>query len=673
MTIAERNKIRTYIAKNDERKKERNAIYNPTTGEGCYSCERKDFHVPDMGIAHYKIPFDCFDEKIIRDLHALGSVRAYLKALHLRYTRSNVELVKREYIKARCKHDFEFCAANYFWINDGDSEKPRDVLFVLNRSQRDLLKIFYDGLKYGKPVRVIIDKSRQQGFSTLTQLFFAWFQTFVYHGVNSCIVAHVENTARVIRGMFTNMLKKLPPWLLGMEKQPSLTPFERGNKTLIIKGIGSRVTIGSAEKPNNIVGDKLSLVHFSEVGLYKTTQGIKPEQLIQSILGGVAYAPNTIVVYESTARGVGNFFHSEWLAAINGDSVYTPLFRAWYLLDRDTLAIDDYEKFILSMSFYEQWLFDIGATLEGINWYREASRQFRDKWRWKSERPSSWQESFQSTGHRLYPQDDVMRLRKGVREPIFVGDIYGAKPYGEEALMGIDFKEERDGPLKVWLMPDKSPQNRCNDRYVVVMDIGGCSDHSDRSVICVLDRYDMTRGGVPIVAAEWCGHIDHDLLAWKAAQIATAYDNALLVIESNTLETEQTEGDHFDYILDEIAYHYDNLWCRTPADKIKMGFDPKWGFHTNKSTKRMVCDHQKKALRENMYIETCAEACDEHDFMEVKSNGSLGAVDGQHDDRHITRAIGVWICYDYLNPPRRRADGAIRQKKTTKIINESTI
>ena len=42
----------------------------------------------------------------------------------------------------------------------------------------------------------------------------------------------------------------------------------------------------------------------------------------------------------------------------------------------------------------------------------------------------------------------------------------------------------------------------------------------------------------------------------------------------------------------------------------------------------MVCDHQKKALRENMYIETCREAVDEHDYMEIKKNGSIGAVEG---------------------------------------------
>lgn len=663
-----------YKEKNRQRNIEYSAPYDPTTGVGCDSCERLDFHVPDMGINHYTIPFDCFEEKIIADLQRLGSVRLYLKACGLRYTMENVELVNREYIKARAKHDFEFVASNYFYIKDKDPKVTKPVLFVCNRGQRVLLKAIYDDDKYHRPVRIIVCKSRQIGFSTLTQLYMAWKQMFVLKIARNEIVAHIESAARNVRGMYSLMLSKLPPWLLGFGdlKELKLTPFERGVKTLQIKELGCRITIGSSKQPDGLAGEDMSMVHFSEVALFASTQNIKPDQLIQTIMGGMAYAPDTMAVFESTPRGVGNFFHSECIDAEDGKSDKRLIYVPWFYMDRDKLPIDDYDSFIESMNDYERWLFDVGATLEGIHWYREASKSMRDKWRWKSERSSSLTEAFQSTGHRLYPQDDVIRLRKGCMEPGFIGDIYGDAMNGDGAMHNINFKVERDGPLKVWFMPDKDTAHRCNDRYVAVMDIGGCSDHSDRSVICVLDRYDMTHGGVPIVVAEWCGHIDHDLLAWKAVQLATAYDNALLVIESNTLETEQTEGDHFDFILDEIAYYYDNLYCRVDADKIKMGFEPKWGFHTNKSTKRMVCDHHKKVLRDNLYIETCKEACDEHDYMEIKKNNSLGAVDGKHDDRHITRAIGVWVCYDYLNPPRMFKSGNTIMKAKTKTINEST-
>lgn len=202
------------------------------------------------------------------------------------------------------------------------------------------------------------------------------------------------------------------------------------------------------------------------------------------------------------------------------------------------------------------------------------------------------------------------------------------------------------------------------------MDIGGRSDHSDNSVIVVIDRLQMLQGGVPEVVAEWCGHTDHDLLAWKGAQLAHVYHKGLLIIESNTLETEGTEGDHFEYILDEIAQYYNNLFSRTPSDKRRQGVPPRWGFHTNRSSKQMVCDHQKKALREDMYIENSPECCDEHDTLEVKENGSIGAVDGCHDDRHITRAIGVWACYQYLSAPKLLSDTG--KHKTRIIQNEST-
>lgn len=663
-----------YIAINKQRHKERERIYNPITGEGCDSCVRKNFTAQELGIIDYKVPSDCFDERIFQDITICnGSVREYLHRLKLRYTKSNLALVQLEYERARCKHDFEYFCARYVYIKDKNSEK--DILFVLNRGQRKLLKAIYDEDKAGKPVRIVLLKSRQWGGSTMTQIYFGWKQLFIGQ-INSVIVAHVENTARIIRGMYSKMLQKMDNNLIDYDKQTgqlSLSPFERGNKTLIVRGIGCRITIGSSEKPNNIVGDDISMAHFSEVGLYKNTLGIKPEQLIQSIVSGISFRPNTIVVYESTARGVGNFFHTEWLRAVHGESVFKPVFIPWHYVDSDELPITDYDKFCQSLTQDEKRMFSDGATLEGIAWYRVASKQYKDIWRWRSERPSNPTEAFQSTGHRLYPQDDVERLRKGVREPIFVGDIYGNKTFGAEALQNIRFKDEPYGALKVWFMPDKCQEFLCNDRYIVVMDIGGTSDHSDNSVICVIDRFDMVNGGVPIVAAEWCGHVDHDILAWKAVQLAKSYNNALLVIESNTLETEQTEGDHFDFILDEIAYHYDNLYCRVSADKIKMGFEPKWGFHTNKSTKRMVCDHHKKALRENMYIETCAEAVDEHDYMEVKANNSIGAVDGQHDDRHITRAIGIWICYDYLNPPRRIERKTEKTVQLTKIVNESSI
>ena len=371
---------------------------------------------------------------------------------------------------------------------------------------------------------------------------------------------------------------------------------------------------------------------------------------------------------------LGNFFHTEWLRSENGESNFAAFFSPWFDKDDDVLPIKNYEEFVAGMSKYDMWQFEQGATLEGIAWYREASKGQPDKWRWMSEQPTTAIEAFQSTGHPFYPKDDIIRLRKGCCDPIFIGDVFGDSEWGEKAVDNINFRPINNGPLKIWFYPDKSPEKRCTDRYVVVVDVGGVSEGSDRSVICVLDRYDMTKGGVPIVVAEWCGHCPHYQLAWKAVQVATAYDNALLVIESNTLDSEQTEGGTGQFILDEIAYYYDNLYCRVDSEKIAQGFEPKWGFHTNKSTKRLVCAHQQKVLAKDMYIETCKEAVDEHEYMEVRDKtGNIEATEGQHDDRHITRAIGVWVCYDYLNPPRLVRPVTDMDRQKLKVIGESSI
>ena len=652
---------------NQRRINEQNKPYDPITGLGSDTCERKPFYCKGITDGTYMIPEHCFDEPVINKMNNAGSVKKFLHGIGAPYTRENKALAIQEYCKARSKHDFEFWAASFCTI--ADLLSAQDIKFILNPAQRYFLKRFYTEWYAGRPVSFVITKNRQNGFSTEIEMLFGWIQLVVIGQWNSVICAHIENTTKIIRGMYTKMIKNYPAWMLNSDTQPSLLPYEGSQKTKIIKQTGARISVGSAEKPDAIVGDKISLCHFSEVGLYKTTEGKTPEQLIQSIVSGVQLAAHTCIIYESTARGVGNFFHDLWIRSTNGESGTIPIFIPWFRNYAYQSPIKDYDKFIASLTEEEMTLFEMGATLEGLKWRRGKIKAYKDVWRFKQDFPATADEAFLSTGRRFYPIQDTARLRRGCMKPKFVGDIYAEKNYGADAMKNIKFKAEEGGALKVWFMPDSE---RYNNRYVTVVDIGGGSEQADRSVICVIDRKDMAKGGLPIVVAEWCGHIDHDLLAWKSVMISEAYQHALLIIESNTLETEQTEGDHFEFILDEIADTYDNLFCRTPADKIREGLPPTWGFHTNKKSKQMVCDHQKKALRENMYIETCSEAVDEHDTLEVKKNGSLGAIDGKHDDRHITRAIGIWACYQYMDLPRKYEPNPTRGRISAKRTGMSS-
>lgn len=195
------------------------------------------------------------------------------------------------------------------------------------------------------------------------------------------------------------------------------------------------------------------------------------------------------------------------------------------------------------------------------------------------------------------------------------------------------------------------------DRYLTVVDVGGRSHKADWSVIVVFDRLFMSEGGKPVVVAQWYGHIDIDLLAWKAAQIAAYYDNSLLVIESNTLETHDKErdvdGDQSQFILNQVKDVYPNLYERKqPEEAIVEGAPKRYGFHTNVSTKPMIISTLVKVIREAMYVERDERCLAEYNFYEKRKNGSFGAIVGKHDDLLMTRAIGLHICFYEMDVPK---------------------
>ena len=213
---------------------------------------------------------------------------------------------------------------------------------------------------------------------------------------------------------------------------------------------------------------------------------------------------------------------------------------------------------------------------------------------------------------------------------------------------GIEFFEETGGPFEIWEEPD---EYEWKNRYLVVVDIGGRGHKSDWSVITVFDR--MNDSELPAVVAQWRGHDDYDKIAQTAASIGEFYQNALLVIESNSLETRDREryvdGEQAPFILQELADLYPNLYMR-----VSPGGTARPGFHTNSSTKPMVIGTLVKMVREGLYIERDMKAIEELIQYERKSNGSYGAYIGCHDDILMTRAIGLHIHEHEMEPPVRR-------------------
>ena len=648
--------------------------YNPITGEGSTSIPREKVYIQDCPIPELWLPVDFIQTGFVQELIKTG-FNGYIQLI----LRKGVSEELRNdlwtmFSKERIKYDYEFWA--YVLALIEAKEGGADIPFKLNRAQRYYLSELEKLRKAGAPIDIILCKARQWGGSTLTQLYMLWIQ--LVHRVNwhSVICGDVESQSTTVAGMLSKVIGNYRTWATnGLTVKAS--PFEKSQKTRVINLSKCRFSIGSAQKPDSLRSQNIAMAHLTEVGLWKETKGKKPEDLVQSIFGSILSGPYTVKVLESTAKGVGNYFHRTWLDAVEGRNNFTPVFIPWFMIDIYSIYIDpkEYSAFIATMTEYEHWLFGLGATLEAIKWYRQKSSEIKDKWRMCSEYPSTAAEAFQSTGRRIFPQKYVEQTRTSTLPPCFFGEFVANDIKGKGALQNIRFEKldpnkDLNNILWVWALPDYTV--KYHDRYVVSVDIGGTSEKADFSCIKVADRLPMLEDeGLPEIVSEWHGHIEHDLLIWKAVQIASAYGNAVLVIESNTLETEGTEGDNFDYVLDEVVEYYDNLYSRTSPEQIKQGIPVKYGFHTNPKTKPTIINFLKSAMRDFLYIERSKPTTFEMDTYELKENGKeMGAAEGCHDDYLMATAILVYVCYKWQLPRIMRE---YKPSKKTRIISEASI
>ena len=675
--------IAALLAENDRRNEIMFAKFDPVTGEGSIG-KRVRVSIADFAIPVQWLPVEMMDIPLVKKLVKAGSIDKFLSSvMHVEPNDDDFIKVSRTLIRLRFKHDFPFWTATLVYIHNKDAGK--DVLFRLWYPQRILVSRFEAKRKAGEPIRLILLKARQWGGSTTTQLYMAWLQFFHKKGLNSLIIAHQGTASDEIKDMFDLMIKKHPVEFLHRlgevysENEPKLVGVGKSGSTHRVPQRECKIKVGTAERPNGCRGGAYSLVHLSEVGLWQKTEGKSPEDIVRSACSGILAKPYTMIVMESTANGTGNFFHREYSAAADPKvkSQYEALFIAWFQIEHYSLPFNSAEELRdFAKQLWENrnnaytpsnreesgrylWsLWERGASLEAIHWYIYERAGKNDFAVMAAEFPSDDVEAFVHSGTMVFDKYLVKQFEPFCREPKFVGEVYADADEGEEALSNLRFREDRQGLLSIWAMPEKFDDYEVTNRYLTVVDVGGRSNKADWSVIVVFDRLSMIDGSEPpSVVAQWYGHCDIDRLAWRAAQIAAFYNDSLLVIESNTLETHDKErqvegGDQSQYILNQISDIYPNLYARKQSeDEIREGAPRKYGFHTNVATKPMIISTLVKVIRERLYIERDKRCLDEYDTYERKPNGAYGAIVGKHDDLLMTRAICLHICYREMEMP----------------------
>ena len=566
------------------------------------------------------------------------------------------------FIDDRFAHDFEFWTISCAHVINKAGEV---VSFVCNKPQRKVLAILEADRIKGKQGLYNLLKARQWGGSTLTRIYFTWVQLFIIPYAWSAIVADVEQQADTAKKMVETLFESYPSEVAAV-RLANMQGKSKSQELVVVKnGITQKrgtITVGSVERPNSLRSKSWRLLHATEVGIWGEGTKKSAESLNQAITAGMPINSKLWLIHmrESTAKGL-NYWYKEWMKSEEGKSAYCNIFVGTYEIPEYQSEIDDYNEYLKSVKHlnaedrdYALSLWDAGATLESIKWWfdtRLALGYENDKM--LEEYPNFSMDAFQTSGLRVFPRKSVANVKATCFTPDWVGDIAADAQRGEEAFENITFDANPNGHLKVWSMPDTAIKVR--HRYIVVVDIGGRWKGADYSVIRVFDRLGLLDGGMVEAVATWREHLDADLVAWKAAQIAKWYCNALLVVEKNSLKTkdEYNVGDQSLTVLDEIADYYDNLYYTTVStpDNPKASTIVKYGFHTNVSTRPIIINTLIKLSREGGYIERDERVPYEMERFVTHPSGKMEAMKGEKDDCVISTGTGLYIALEEMEAP----------------------
>jgi hypothetical protein len=196
-----------------------------------------------------------------------------------------------------------------------ETKDSKVIPFFLNTIQESFFAQLIKFAKHnpGRPLRVIILKGRQFGFSTLI---LAWFyiKCLMVENTRAAVVSHEgEATKKLFRRVrfFAKTTKSRPTLDKESEKEYS---FPRTNSYFYIGTAGAKA-FGR--------GDNLTDVHCSEVAFWES-----PGIVMTGLLQAVGMTGNVII--ETTANGVGNYFYKLWQKSYrNAKSAWLAIFFKW--------------------------------------------------------------------------------------------------------------------------------------------------------------------------------------------------------------------------------------------------------------------------------------------------------------------------------------------------------
>lgn len=401
-------------------------------------------------------------------------------------------------------------------------------------AQRELCTAIEERYNQSKPVRIIVLKARQLGISTATEgILFNW--SFLHPGTNGLVIAH-ENTASA--GLFEKTKFYWDTWPF----RSAYTLKYATRRELSWLETRSHIKVATAKNVSSGRGSTLHAVHASECAFYPD-----PETLMVGLNQTIPNQHGTIVVLESTANGVGNWFHKSWLAAEEGDSEYIPLFFPWWR--HYEYAIPTTLNIKSELDPEERQLLRTGASFENLSWRRWAIPNIAngDLDLFMQEYPATPSEAFITSGNPAFSHaklKDCYTPERGHRG--FLQDLQNGK---------VKFVKDRAGSLTLFRLPKNETRT---DRYFVGGD-PSFTIEGDPGCMQIINRLTYEQ------VAVWHGQCDPLTFADEMIRVGKYFNNAMLCPE--------VEGGGSACIAALIAKGYGNIFVHQRHDGVKQSFN----------------------------------------------------------------------------------------------------
>lgn len=298
--------------------------------------------------------------------------------------------------RLRLKDDYEFYARNCLRIRT-KSGSIGPLLF--NRAQRFVHERLEAQRAEKGRVRALILKGRQQGCSTYVGGRF-YHRATHNSGLRVFILTHEDPATQNLFEMVNRYHEHCPGTV-----KPSTGAANA--KELFFDKLDSGYKVGTAGTKGVGRSSTVQLFHGSEVAFWPNA-----EAHAAGVLQAVPDIDGTEVILESTANGIGNFFHQKWSDAERGVGEFIPIFVPWYWQDeyrKDVPA--DFQPDEEEVEYQALYKLDNAQ----LAWRRNKIAELKDPSLFKQEYPATAAEAFQMSGHDSYiPPALIARARKHV-------------------------------------------------------------------------------------------------------------------------------------------------------------------------------------------------------------------------------------------------------------------